>query len=568
DISLDGGTTFNLDLGPLNPLNTYPARYPNITASNYYTGSNPLNSQLLYYANILDGSGASFDGHVYGIGNPVTSGVPLSTEHYAFQGQDAHLPGGLCQSARGVYWATDAQGDGTAAVGNIYIYKGEFQPLVNDVVFTRTDTLVSNNYTGFSGVARVIGSNIAFAPDGQTGWVAWIGDLVGGPDSTYLPIFSKTTDCGDTWSTPVEVNLNSIAWIKDSLQTLWVDSLGNPASNGRATCAFDYDLTVDADGNPHLAVVICTGIDYSVSSGLAKFLGDVTTSDGGATWDVDYISPVLTFRTIDFGGTTQVNMDNFVQVARDEGGCNVFFSWADSDTAQVTGNGNGIGFGESTNLAPNLRISAKNVATGMKTYPKLVTDLDLLWEGAVLYPTLAPIVSSDQNGWELPIVTAVMSGSDPINPANFWYLGNDATIPNSNWCDPNAMNLSWDFWAYNAFVNPCSNPAVAFCNNAINGPCVPVAVQDPTANGLVLDDAYPNPTASATVIGLSLSAAETVVLTLHNSIGQQVMTIAQAELRAGKHQFTFDASDLPSGIYFYRLQTETTAVSKKLVVSH
>ncbi|MEY3444245.1 MAG: hypothetical protein RLZZ519_2526, partial [Bacteroidota bacterium] len=381
------------------------------------------------------------------------------------------------------------------------------------------------------------------------------------------PVFSKSTDCGATWGPAFEVDLNAIAWIKDSLQTLWTDSLGNPASDGHASCSFDYDLTVDADGNPHVAVVICTGIDYSVSSGLAKFLGDVTTPDGGATWEVDYISPVLTFRTSTFGTSTTITMDNQPQIARDEGGCNIFFGWADSDTALVTGNLNGIGFGESTNLAPNLRIAAKNIATGHKTYPQLVTDGDLIWEGSILFPAMAPIVLNDPTGWNLPIVVAVMDANDPVNPATFWYLGNDCHIDNGSWCSPTAMNLSWEYFAYSSFVSPCTNPAVAVCNSAPVSPCVPVGIKNPQGGTMTLLDAYPNPTATRTVIGVEMSSTAEAILTLHNSLGQEILTIAQGELTSGKHKFVLDASQLTPGIYFYQLRTDAQSISKKLVVA-
>ncbi len=568
DVSIDGGGTFSNDIGPMNPTMSYVARYPNISVSNYFGGTNPLNAEFVYEASALNSGASSFDGHVYGVSALYTSGSPTTTEHYAFQGQGAMLPGGLTQSARGIYWVTDIEGNGTANTGDIYVYRGEYQPSLHDITFVRTDTIDDNSNLSFSGDPRLVGSNIAFSPDGEIGWVAWLGDVVGGNDSVFSPIFSKSTDCGETWSAAMEVNLDAIAWIKDSLQTLWVDSLGNPASDGNASCAFDYDLTVDADGNPHMAVVICTGIDYSVSSGLAKFLGDVTTPDGGSTWEVDYISPVLTFRTPEFGASTTVTMDNQPQIARDEGGCNIFFSWADSDTALVTGNLNGIGFGESANLAPNLRISAKNIASGMKTYPKLVTDLDLTWEGAALFPALAPIVLNDPTGWNLPIVVASMGSNDPVNPATFYYLGNDCHIANGSWCSPASMELSWGYFGNSAFVSPCSNPAVAFCNNAPQGPCVPVGINPQVASGVTLHDAFPNPTNAATVIGVTLTANADAILTLHNGLGQEVATIAKGNFATGEHQFSLNASQLAPGIYFYQWRTESELVSKKLIVAH
>jgi hypothetical protein len=564
DVSIDGGTSFANDMGELNPNMQFVGRYPNLSAVNPAGNNNPLSAKLIFEANTLDGGASSFDGHVFGAAEIVTSGIPAVTENYAFQGQASYLPGGLCQSVPGVFYCVETNGDGSAPLDLIYVVRGIYNPGASDIQFMRKDTITPNHSLSFDGTATIVGPNIAFSPDGGTGWIAWLGDLAGGPDSTLLPVLVKSTDCGETWGTPIEVNLNLIPWIKDSLQTLWVDSTGAPASDGRASCGFDFDLTVDANGNPHLAVVIGSGIDYSFSSGLAKFLGDVTSNDGGATWDVNYIAPTLTFRTQVFGSSTTVTMDNNVQVARDEGGCNIFYAWADSDTSSA----NGVGFGESSNLAPNLRIAALNVASGNQTYPRLVTDGDIIWEGAVLFPMMAPIVTSDANGWKLPVVVATMAGGDPIAAATFWYLGNDARIENNSWCDANSMNLSWDFFSAPGFVSPCSITGT-FCNSAPAQACAtPVGTLSPSENGLVLDNAYPNPTSGLTVIGTSLPAATDLVLTLHNNLGQKVATIANGSFPAGKHQFDLNTTDLPAGIYFYRLVADGNAINKKLVVAH
>lgn len=566
DVSIDGGASFSNDIGPMNATLQFVARYPNITATNFAGGLNPLNAEFVYYANTLNTGGNSFDGHVYGLNSITTSGTPTTaTEHYAFQGLGRHIPGGLCQSANGVYWASDIAGNGTTSLGDLHIYKGEHLQGVADVNFMDWDTVPLNHDISITGGPHIAGINIAFSPDGQTGWVAFIGDLVGGPDSAFYPILAKSTDCGNTWGSAIEVDLQAIPWIKDSLKTLWTDSIGNPASDGHASCAFDFDLTVDANGNPHVGVVICTGRDYSVSSGLAKFLGDVTTTDGGATWSVDYISPVLAFRTQTFGTATTVSMDNQVQVARDEGGCNIFFSWADSDTAQFTGNQNGIGFGESSNLAPNLRIAGKNVMTGIKSYPDLVTDMDLLWEGAVLFPAMAPVVMTTANGFELPIVTVIMGSGDPINPAEFFYIGNDVVLDNTGWCSPGQMNLSWEHFGYNSFQSACSGQSTA-CTTNPGGSCGLVSVKPGLTKGTTLGDAYPNPTSGRSAVDVNLSADMDITLTLHNELGQQVATLAQGSYGAGNHRFDISTDRLPAGIYVYRLQGEGFSLGKRLVV--
>lgn len=552
DVSIDGGTTFNNDIGTLNPTMTLPARYPNGMIYNPAGNTNPLDAKIIPYAPTL---AASWDGHFNGVSSLVTSGSPTATEHYDFQTTLTLLPGGLTEGLSGEFWAADFEYNGADLNGPVTVFKGVYNSGSSDAAWTQVGTLNPTHNTLFDGTVYMIGPNISFSPDGSVGWVAWLGDLTGGTDEVYSPCFSKTTDNGATWSTPVEMNLNSVPWIADSLQAFWTDSLGNPASDGIATCSFDFDLTVDANGNPHLGTVVGThgsGQAYSIASGIEKFYADIYSPDGGATWTAAYISPVLTFRTATFGATASTaSMDNQCQIARSEDGQYIFYAWSDSDTALVTGNQNGIGFGQSDNTAPNLRIAAMNVLTGEQSYPKLVTDGDLIWEGRALWPTMAPTVLSDGQGcFKLPIVITELPASEPIDPTNFYYFGNDATICASSLCNPSSMSLSWDAFAFAGATPPCA-----------------VGVDNNVESNVVLGNAFPNPTANQSVITFELPAISNVSMDLVNVYGQQVAVLANGEYAAGAHRVVANTEELASGVYFYNLRTNGQVISKKLVVA-
>ncbi len=550
DLSIDGGTTFTNDIGPVNPTLSLPSRYPQGMLYNPAGNTNPL---AAYHVNFSPTLGnPTWDGVFNGV-SLLTQGAPVNpTEHYDFQGTGTLLAGGLCEGLPGEFWSVDGKYNGSNQTGPITIFKGVFA--AGDVTWTNTLSLAPNNDLTFDGNPKMIGPNISFSPDGSVGWIAFLGDIVGGVDSVYSPCFSKTTDNGATWSTTVEYDLNTLAWVKDSLQSLWTDSLGNPAADGIASGAFDYDFTVDGDGNPHMAVVICnhatTG--YSVGSGTAKFMADVYSPDGGATWNVAYISPVLTFRTQAFGGTaTTVTMDNNTQIARSQDGQYIFFAWSDSDTALVTGNQNGIGFGVSDNEAPNLRISALNTADWTQSYPKLVTDGDLIWEGRALFPTMAPTVLSDGAGcFKLPIVLADMPANEPVDPTFFHYFGNDATICSSTLCDPGQMTLAWDAFAFSGASPVCA-----------------VGVKNNVESNVVLGNAYPNPTANNAVITFELPTAGTITIDMVNMFGQQVAVLANGEYNSGAHKVVVNTEKLAAGVYFYSLRTNDQVLSKRLVVS-
>ncbi len=77
---------------------------------------------------------------------------------------------------------------------------------------------------------------------------------------------------------------------------------------------------------------------------------------------------------------------------------------------------------------------------------------------------------------------------------------------------------------------------------------------------------YPNPYASATTITYELGVRGTATLEVLNVLGERVATLASGTLAAGRYSAVFDASGLPEGVYFYRLQTETSTEMRMMNV--
>ncbi|WP_428235368.1 T9SS type A sorting domain-containing protein [Gracilimonas sp.] len=69
---------------------------------------------------------------------------------------------------------------------------------------------------------------------------------------------------------------------------------------------------------------------------------------------------------------------------------------------------------------------------------------------------------------------------------------------------------------------------------------------------------YPNPFNPSTVISYQLPENSTVKLQVFDMLGREVATLANNERKtAGSHQATFDAGNLSSGVYIYRLSTNS-----------
>ncbi|MFT5778125.1 MAG: hypothetical protein ACI837_001081, partial [Crocinitomicaceae bacterium] len=456
DISTNGGLTFSNDIGVLNNTYTTPARYPQITGYNILQSTNPLQILLPWSASTV--SVPSWDGYVTGLSNAVTVGAPTSTENYIEVGNESYITGGLCQGLPGEFWMTSRDFVDPILGDSVRLYKGTYNGGSTDIDWVKYLSVEPNHYLGFDGNSRIVGENMGFSPDGTTGWMAYLGDLIGGQDSTYNPIFMKSTDGGVTWGPFTEIDLNAITYVGDSISlSAELQRLFEPAGglgSGLATGSFECDLTVDANGNPHMFLSVANATlasggtpAYSLFTGATKLGIDVTSDDGGITWKAIKIATINTLRGLH--GINSLTMDNYPQVSRTSNGSHIFYSWTDSDTSNIAVTSN--------NDFPDLRIAGLRISDSYQTCPKSISDGDITWGGLMLFPTMAPTVLSDTSAtgdYKLPIVAMDMIANDDLQPCAFWYFGNDATLLETDFVAPGAI-LSMDDCIVDC--NPASN---------------------------------------------------------------------------------------------------------------
>ena len=77
---------------------------------------------------------------------------------------------------------------------------------------------------------------------------------------------------------------------------------------------------------------------------------------------------------------------------------------------------------------------------------------------------------------------------------------------------------------------------------------------------------YPNPFNSVTKIKLQVTSDKFVKLIVYDVLGKEVATLVNEELKAGVYEVRFDAGDLPSGVYFYKLETGNIKETKKMLI--
>ncbi|OGC02983.1 hypothetical protein A2V82_02685 [candidate division KSB1 bacterium RBG_16_48_16] len=77
---------------------------------------------------------------------------------------------------------------------------------------------------------------------------------------------------------------------------------------------------------------------------------------------------------------------------------------------------------------------------------------------------------------------------------------------------------------------------------------------------------YPNPFNPTTEISYTLKQREQVKLMVFDVLGREVATLVDGFQDSGKHDITFDAQGLTSGVYYYQLRTETGTLTKKMIL--
>ncbi|KPL06155.1 hypothetical protein AMJ86_09715 [bacterium SM23_57] len=91
--------------------------------------------------------------------------------------------------------------------------------------------------------------------------------------------------------------------------------------------------------------------------------------------------------------------------------------------------------------------------------------------------------------------------------------------------------------------------------------------EEPTiVTGYLLDQNYPNPFNPTTDIKYQLPASGMVTLTVYNAMGQEVATLIDQNQNPGAYRVTWDAGNLPSGIYFYQLKTNNFTDVRRMML--
>jgi hypothetical protein len=165
------------------------------------------------------------------------------------------------------------------------------------------------------------------------------------------------------------------------------------------------------------------------------------------------------------------------------------------------------------------------------------------------YSTNAEVMLTDPFNLTLPNLTP-LAGSPVLTGA--------AAPPNDGFFDVTAAYLGAlsDNPAENWTLNWTSYPQVTDVNDDQTG----------LVNEFILEQNYPNPFNPSTTIKFNLSEASNTKLTVFNILGQQVAVLVDEFVNAGSYNITFNAENLSSGLYLYKLESGSFSQTRKMTL--
>ena len=169
------------------------------------------------------------------------------------------------------------------------------------------------------------------------------------------------------------------------------------------------------------------------------------------------------------------------------------------------------------------------------------------------------------------------SGSSFATSSSFVLVGLNSSYVSTDggviWTE-RETNVTNSYLEAVSFVNPSEGWAVGE-NGVIlkwDGgtlPDIPVSVEDNKNNiplEFRLEQNYPNPFNPSTTIAYSIPKQSRVTIKVYDLLGREVVTLINEEKPAGNFSVKFDGSDLSSGVYFYKMQSDSFSESKKLLL--
>ncbi len=420
DVSYDGGMTWDIDNGVLNPSGnqqTLAGRFPNVAIHNPAGNTNPQNAYLTYMGTWLpfdlDGN---WDGHFTGSARLNNDTATWTENIHSPYNDDISIALALCNGAPGIFWAvnwgTEPFDLTRENVKSVLLFKGVWNTSRNDVDWVLHKEFTPSYDKSFNGFVQSGSPDVAFDPSGQYGWLGFMADCTFDGKRNLQPVFYSSRDGGATWQGPVLVDLASFGNIL---------AVQPPTGVFPIAVWGDIDMVVDVNGNPHMFGVAGWAPSDSTAlyAGLAIY--DFTYDEANrpeCKWQAIHIDTIATIDgaiAYDEQGL-EITETNRPQASRSPDGTKVFIAWLDSDPT---------GTPDRSNSIPNLFTRGYDVTTGLATSTVNWTTGDPDFDSQALFASTAPATFGAAGSYYIPTVfTKINISGLGTDPAEFHYVQN------------------------------------------------------------------------------------------------------------------------------------------------
>ncbi len=131
----------------------------------------------------------------------------------------------------------------------------------------------------------------------------------------------------------------------------------------------------------------------------------------------------------------------------------------------------------------------------------------------------------------------------------------------------NRSGLTLDYTCLQCHVDKSVTWAAQYAANIHQNGITSIHADNTIPSAYTLSQNFPNPFNPSTTIKFALAKPSHVSLNVYSVSGELVSSLIDNEMNAGRHEITFDGSNLASGVYIYRLVTPNFQYSKKMVLS-